>query len=49
MAKKKEMSVKEFATMGGKALLKKYGAEHYSKLAKKRWANEKKAKKVAKK
>lgn len=46
MKKKKELSAKEFATLGGKATLKKYGAKHFTQLAKKRWAKEKKAKKV---
>lgn len=49
MAKKKELTATELAKMGGTATLKKYGKKHFSDLVKKRWANEKKAKKVAKK
>jgi hypothetical protein len=37
-----------FAQRGGKATLKKYGPEHFSKISKKRW-KKKPVKKVAKK
>lgn len=38
---KKSITIKEFATMGGKATLKKHGKEYFSKLAKKRWEDKK--------
>ena len=38
---KKERSelFRELASYGGKATLKKYGKDHYKKMAKKRWDN----------
>lgn len=45
---KKEMTVSEFARLGGNALLKKHGKGYYVKMAKKRWKNEKASKKLVK-
>lgn len=40
--KKKELTLKEFAKMGGEAIKKKYGTEYYKKIgksgAKARWS-----------
>ena len=35
---KKPMTLKEFASLGGKATLKKHGKKHYAKMIKARWA-----------
>ena len=42
MTKKKEfkMTAADLAQKGGKATLKKHGKDHFSKIAKKRWAKE---------
>jgi len=42
--KKKKLTASDLAKKGGKATLKKHGKDHFSKIAKKRWADEKKKK-----
>jgi len=34
---KKELTIKEAGSLGGKATLKKYGKEYFKELIKKRW------------
>lgn len=49
VTKKKSLTVKEMATLGGKATFKKYGKKHYKEMGEKRWKNAKKVKKTIKK
>ena len=44
MKKKKEMTLSEFVRKGGEATLKKYGREHYSKIAKAYWKSQRQKK-----
>lgn len=45
MTKKKPLTQKALATLGGQATLKKHGVTHYKKMVEKRWKNAKSKKK----
>lgn len=44
MIKKKITTIKQLSTLGGNAVLKKYGKAHYKKMVAIRWKNARKSK-----